>query len=216
MSSESQPINPARFADALRELPASTLAMKVLELRNSIAHLDYSNAELKPFAEGTTPTLDQQQQQQQQQQRRGGGGGEGGDGTTPGGDQDCIDAIAENEAVIARMQARIELIRAEVESRGLSWDEFKGKEEEEEEEEEEGEDAAAATETPAPETRINGVNGHGTGGGGGGDRHEAWRDGTFQTGTISASSDSQLLRDLLSRMPPEDGADEDPEGGMHL
>ena len=58
MSSETQPISPARFAAALKDLPASSLALKVLELRNSIAHLDYSNAELKPFADGVKPTLD--------------------------------------------------------------------------------------------------------------------------------------------------------------
>ena len=53
MSNEATPITPARFAEALQELPSSSLALKVLELRNSIAHLDYSNAELKPYAEVT-------------------------------------------------------------------------------------------------------------------------------------------------------------------
>ncbi|KAI0404470.1 hypothetical protein F4802DRAFT_598164 [Xylaria palmicola] len=192
MSSETQPITPARFAEALKELPASALALKVLELRNSIAHLDYSNAELKPFAEGRLPTLDQQ------------------DSTSDVGqpDQDCIDAIVENEAVIARMVERIELIRAEVEGRGLSWAEFKGTA-----------DAAPtaaqgaegdAVQDAAPPATAPTVNGHGQNGDA---QHEAWRDGTFQTGTIRG--DDELLRQLLDRMPLED-SDQDPDGGMHL
>ncbi|KAI1503149.1 hypothetical protein F5X99DRAFT_117044 [Biscogniauxia marginata] len=194
MSSETQPINPARFAEALEELPASSLALKVLELRNSIAHLDYSNAELKPYAEGRTPTLEQQ-----------------GTAAQPGQpDQDCIDAIAENEAVIARMQERIELIRVEVESRGLNWREFQGKEDEEEASSTTA--AGNAAEDPSTAT-TNGINGSGPHAE---TPHEAWRDGTFQTGTIRGLSDEELLRQLQSRMPPDDGDDEDPDGGMHL
>ncbi|KAI1647834.1 uncharacterized protein F4817DRAFT_336080 [Daldinia loculata] len=189
MSSEAQPINPARFAEALKDLSAENLALKVLELRNSIAHLDYSNAELRPYAEGRAPTLDQQ-----------------GGATQP--DQDCIDAIAENEAVIARMQERIELIRAEVEGRGLSWRELQGKIDDEDV-------TPAATDNANTETgnSTNGVNGHGANGE---TQHPAWRDGTFQTGTLSQLGDEEreLLRQLESRMPPE--VDEDPEGGMHL
>ncbi|KAI1077163.1 hypothetical protein F5B20DRAFT_553370 [Whalleya microplaca] len=195
MSSETQPINPARFAEALKDLPAGSLALKVLELRNSIAHLDYSNAELKPYAEGQAPVLDQQ--------------GSSGQAIQP--DQDCIDAIAENEVVISRMQERIELIRVEVESRGLSWREFQGKEDE----------APSTTtgtnseETPVAANQTNGVNGHGAAEQT--QQHEAWRDGTFQTGTISSlgEEERELLRQLQSRIPPED-EDEDPEGGMHL
>ncbi|KAI0189836.1 hypothetical protein EV127DRAFT_103549 [Xylaria flabelliformis] len=192
MSSETQPISPARFAEALKDLPASSLALKVLELHNSIAHLDYSNAELKPFAEGITPTLDHH--------------GNPSEAGQP--DQDCKDAIAENEAVIARMQERIELIRAEVEGRGLSWREFQGT----------ADDAATAaeqntdntTQNEMPGTATNAVNGHGQSAE---TQHEAWRDGTFQTGTIRG--DDELLRELLNRMPPEDD-EQDPDGGMHL
>ncbi|OTA91274.1 hypothetical protein M434DRAFT_76463 [Hypoxylon sp. CO27-5] len=175
MSAESQPIDPARFAEALKELPAENLALKVLEIRNAIAHLDYAIAELKPYAEGRPPQLNE--------------------GETAEPDQECIDAIAENEVVIARMQNRIEMIRAEVERRGLSWREFQGKPDEEKEE------ASSATDM---------ANGDGEG------QHPAWRDGTFQTGTISqlGEEERELLRQLQSRMPPED--DEDPEGGMHL
>ncbi|KAI1661024.1 hypothetical protein F4813DRAFT_272667 [Daldinia decipiens] len=189
MSSEAQPINPARFAEALKDLSAENLALKVLELRNSIAHLDYSNAELKPYADEQAPTLDQQ-------------------GGTTQPDQDCIDAIAENEAVIARMQERIELIRIEVESRGLSWRELQGNIDDED-----ATPAATANANAETGNLTNGVNGHGANGE---TQHPAWRDGTFQTGTLSQLGDEEreLLRQLQSRIPPED--DEDPEGGIHL
>jgi len=39
------------------------------------------------------------------------------------GDQDCKDAMFENLAVIGRMNQRVELIRAEVEKRGMRWSE---------------------------------------------------------------------------------------------
>jgi len=55
MSADALPISPAAFAEALKDLPMSTLHLKAAELRNSIAHLDYSNEELKPFAEGRAP-----------------------------------------------------------------------------------------------------------------------------------------------------------------
>ena len=37
------------------------------------------------------------------------------------GDTDCADAIEENEGVMRRMEERIELLRVEVESRGMRW-----------------------------------------------------------------------------------------------
>jgi hypothetical protein len=146
MSHEALPISPARFAAALKDLPLSTLHLKAAELRNSIAHLDYSNEQLKPFAEGTE------------------GGG------VP--DQDCVDAIKENEIVIERMQERIVLLRAEVEGRGSSWLEFQSPEELEKIY---GESA----------TLVNGADeGQDSTGGGEEGRSNAWMDGTFQTGRI--------------------------------
>ncbi|KAI1752474.1 hypothetical protein F4782DRAFT_117345 [Xylaria castorea] len=191
MSSETQPISPTRFAEALKDLPASSLALKVLELRNSIAHLDYSNAELKPFAEGTTSTLDHH--------------GNPSEAGQP--DQDCKDAIAENEAVIARMQERIELIRAEIEGRGLSWREFQGTADEVATE---GRNTDDTTQNGTSNTAPNAVNGHSQGAE---SQHEAWQDGTFQTSTIRGGD--ELLRELLNRIPPEDD-EQDPDGGMHL
>ncbi|KAI0899451.1 hypothetical protein F4806DRAFT_254379 [Annulohypoxylon nitens] len=189
MSSETQPIDPARFAEALKELSAESLALKVLELRNAIAHLDYSNAELKPFAEGQAAAPGQPQGEP---------------------DQDCADAIKENEAVIARMQDRIERVRVEVERRGLSWREFQGKADEEE-----GGEANAETTAGGANVVTNGVNGHTAGGEA---QHPAWRDGTFQTGTIGELSEEEreLLRRLEQRIPLDDEDEDDPEGGMHL
>ena len=51
MSSSATPISPARFAAALPSLPLSNLHLKAAELRNSIAHLEYSNLQLQPLAE---------------------------------------------------------------------------------------------------------------------------------------------------------------------
>jgi len=142
MSNEAAPISPARFAAALRDLPLSTLHLKAMEIRNSIAHLDYSNEQLKPFADGTDPSSNGQP------------------------DQDCIDAIKENEIVIARMQERIDLLKAEVEARGSSWLEFQ-----------------SAEEIQAGDEPL--VNGTGESDGGVHmEGHDAWRDGTFQTGRI--------------------------------
>ena len=245
MSAEALPITPARFAEALKDLSPSSLHLKVLELRNSIVHLDYSNEQLRPFAEGTEATLDsrrrqqrQGQAQEQEQEQRG--------AAQP--DQDCIEAIRENEAVIARMQERILLVRAEVEARGFSWTEFQSKEEAEDAQRAAAAASAAAAATAAAPT--NGVNGESHGdsngsapsaggeegrtGGGGEERgqHSAWGDGTFQTGTIrdgvvrfdgsgaqSASQGGGSLSDeeLRRRLEQQLGdLEDDEEGGMHL
>jgi len=145
MSHEAIPISPARFAAALKDLPLSTLHLKAAEIRNSIAHLDYSNEQLKPFADGTEPSSNGRP------------------------DQDCIDAIKENEIVIARMQERIALLKAEVEGRGSSWLEFQ-----------------SAEELQDGEERL--INGTGESDGDveteGQERSDAWTDGTFQTGRM--------------------------------
>ncbi|KAF3762327.1 hypothetical protein M406DRAFT_242577, partial [Cryphonectria parasitica EP155] len=103
-SSEAIPITPARFAAALTSLPLVSLRLKCLELRNSILHLAHSNEDLQPYADGRRTAIGSQ---------------------APGvPDQDCIDAIRENNLVIERMMARIELLKAEVERRGVSWSGF--------------------------------------------------------------------------------------------
>ncbi|KAI9880329.1 MAG: hypothetical protein M1830_003940 [Pleopsidium flavum] len=51
MSSTAVPISPERFAIAIADLPLASLHLKASELRNSIRHLQYSNWELRRFAE---------------------------------------------------------------------------------------------------------------------------------------------------------------------
>ncbi|KAH7256884.1 hypothetical protein BKA59DRAFT_92053 [Fusarium tricinctum] len=195
-SADTTPIAPARFAAALKDLSIGMLHLKVLEIRNSIAHLQYSNDQLKPFAEGTETTPS-------------------GDASEP--DQDCIDAIRENEGVIDRMAERIAIIRAEVEERGLSWTEFQNRDETTSKNDE---DAAAVNGDAQPSATAPGNE----------SRHDAWSDGTFQTGTIrngevqvdreagrpegGSLNDEQLRRALEERM--RDLGTDDDEGGMHL
>ena len=201
MSADTRPISPGRFAAALKALSPAMLHLKVLEIRNSIAHLQYSNDQLEPFAKGTASAVDANPSEP---------------------DQDCIDAIKENEVVIDRMVERIALVRAEVEDRGMSWSEFRSKEEVE----------AAAADRPAQS--VNGTNGQ---------THAAWTDGTFQTGTIRGGQvhfdepavapntdanssrrqggtldDDELRRQMEERMRDlgDDDDEEEEEGGMHL
>ncbi|MCJ1343920.1 hypothetical protein MMC31_002118 [Peltigera leucophlebia] len=91
MSSSANPISPAHFSSAIKDLPLGNLHSSAAELRNSIAHLRSSNEQLRPFAEGDDA------------------------------DEDCADAIKENEEVIERMEGRIEMLKAEVEARGYRW-----------------------------------------------------------------------------------------------
>jgi hypothetical protein len=96
MSAQARPISPTRFASALQGLALPNLYGKVSELRNQLAHLDYSNQEMQAFAAGTAPGL-----------------------TEP--DKECAAAIEENEVVIRRILERLALLRSEIEERGSSW-----------------------------------------------------------------------------------------------
>ena len=205
MSSDTLPITPSRFALALKDLSISSLHLKVLELRNNIAHLDYSNEQLRPFADGTAPTSSTPQQP----------------------DPDCIDAIRENEEVISRMQERIQLVRAEVEDRGCSWTEFQSKEEADAEAGVRGEDEGSGGGEPTTNgTGVNGANGQPNVAE---PRHSAWRDGTFRTGVIRggdvhmdgvAGSGGSLTDEELRRRMEEQlrglGDDGEEEQGLHL
>ncbi|KXX80113.1 Spermatid-associated protein [Madurella mycetomatis] len=218
MSAEAQPITPTAFAAALKDLPLSSLHLKVLELRNSIAHLDYSNEQLRPYAQGIATALSsggtgaQSSAQEQAAQP----------------DQDCIDAIKENEQVIERMQERIRLVRAEVEERGISWAEFQS----EAEGKAEGKEDAGQGEDVE---MVNGVNGGSTSDQEGARRsHSAWSDGTFQTGVIrdgvvhmdsrggerqagGSLTDEELRRRMEEQLRGLGEDDEDGgEGGLHL
>ncbi|KAH8170247.1 hypothetical protein LIA77_10791 [Sarocladium implicatum] len=159
MSADTRPISPSRFASALKELSLPMLHLKVLEIRNSIAHLQYSNDQLRPFAEGTAVASPSSTTSPSVE------------AAAP--DQDCVDAIAENLTVIDRMAERIALVRAEVEERGLSWTEFQSAQEAKL-------PADPGTEVTVDETSTaNGATQQGAE-----DRPSPWTDGTFQTGTI--------------------------------
>ncbi|KAI4798104.1 hypothetical protein E4T45_11677 [Aureobasidium sp. EXF-8846] len=99
MSHEALPIDRVQFAEALESLPLDALHAKVAELRNNMDHLRYSNEQMVPFAD------------------------QGDQGTPTDPNQDCKDAMYENLVVISRMNERIELLRAEVEKRGMRWSE---------------------------------------------------------------------------------------------
>jgi hypothetical protein len=198
-------ITPARFAAALRDLPLSSVALKAAEIRNSIVHLEYSNLQLKPFAHPRS--------------------GEAGD-------PDCVEAIQENEGVLLRMNERIDLLKAEVERRGVSWREFAGPDE--------IADLGAKVNGVLPgdvqnggeEEQVNGTAEQSQ------ERHSAWTDGTFQVGRISGGEvvmdgagdgaaastargpgqggrlgDEELRRRMEERMR---AALEDDDEGMHL
>lgn len=95
MSADSVPINPARFAAALKDLNVGSLHAKAAELQNSINHLRSSNSELEDYLRA-----------QPADQRA---------------DPDLVDAIQENVEVMERMQSRIRMIKEEVEQRGMPW-----------------------------------------------------------------------------------------------
>ncbi|PFH55611.1 hypothetical protein XA68_17950 [Ophiocordyceps unilateralis] len=186
MSADTTPISPSRFAAALKDLSPGMLRLKLLEIRNSVAHLQYSNDQLRPFADGTAAVLDAP--------------------SSNAPDQDCIEALRENDAVIDRMAERIALIRVEVELRGLSWSEFDTDNATKDADVQMGADSAA-NDVHRP--------------------HAAWSDGTFQTGTVvngqvrhhhapeaPSSRTGDSLGDLSS--PPEDSPNPDGDGGMHL
>ncbi|KAL4905714.1 hypothetical protein BDW74DRAFT_151883 [Aspergillus multicolor] len=95
MSSETSPISPAAFAEAIKELTLPVLYAKVAELQNSIAHLRRSNRELQIFIiESCESETDR---------------------------HELEEYIAENEGVEKSMNERIQLCKAEVEGRGQTW-----------------------------------------------------------------------------------------------
>ena len=165
MSSNATPISPARFAAALPSLPLPNLHLKAAELRNSIAHLEYSNSQLQPLAEE--------------------------------GDRDCKEAVEENRETIARMEERLELLKAEVEGRGFPWGEVRGADEEVKRSgrDDEREDRnGAVEERDEGNSGVNGQNG----------REEGRR----------RLGDEELARRLQERMA-EDMMDEG-DDGLHL
>ncbi|KAB8075025.1 hypothetical protein BDV29DRAFT_172570 [Aspergillus leporis] len=95
MPAETLPITFAAFAEAVKELPLSSVYAKASELRNSIAHLRRSNEELKAFVDGSCDTESEK--------------------------RELENYIAENDGVMVSMQERIVLLKSEIESRGQQW-----------------------------------------------------------------------------------------------
>ncbi|KAL1890159.1 hypothetical protein Sste5346_008452 [Sporothrix stenoceras] len=167
MSSETLPISPVRFAEAIKDLSLASLHLKILEIRNDVAHLDYSNEQLLPYAKGDVAALGE---------------------TEAAPDQDCVDAIKENLVVIERKLNQLKLVRAEVENRGVSWTEFQSKEEAEQQQAE-SDQRAERTSSALAAARQPVANGHTDAATNGSATTTSttgnpWTDGTFQTGTI--------------------------------
>ncbi|KAL2794261.1 hypothetical protein BJX66DRAFT_338078 [Aspergillus keveii] len=146
MSSDALPITPAAFAEAITELTLPVLYAKVAELRNSIAHLQRSNAELRTFITESCETEADK--------------------------RELEGYIAENEGVKESMDARIALCKAEVERRGQTWielDEIIGSEQGKPEEEGPTRSGSTVATAPAPTT-------NGTGNAGESERRSSERD----------------------------------------
>ncbi len=168
MSSSANPISPARFAAALPSLPLSSLHEKAAEIRTSIAHLCYSNVQLKPLADE--------------------------------GDRDCAEAIAENEVVVERMHGRLDMLRREVEGRGMMWVDENGME------------RSGGTVNGDPGVNDRGAT-NGNGGVQGGLNNELDR-GQEESSRSGRLTDQELARRIRQQMGEDE--DEDDEGGMHL
>ncbi|KAJ5248711.1 hypothetical protein N7468_000162 [Penicillium chermesinum] len=134
MSSESLPINPAAFAEAITELPLSAVYGKVSELRNSLAHLHRSNLELRIFL------LESQEPEEEKKEIEG--------------------YVTENEVVIESMKERIALLKKELENRGQPWIEVEDAENNGENQET-SEEAQGASDTPTASLTNGTGSGHG-------------------------------------------------------
>lgn len=112
MSTETRPISPNSFAQAIEDLPLENLYTKAFEINNSVGHLERSNETLQEYSDSlkNDENLDAETRQY--------------------GDKDCLEAIKENEIVIERQQERVRLLKAEVERRGQRWHEAEPKEKE--------------------------------------------------------------------------------------
>ncbi|KAL2831989.1 hypothetical protein BDW59DRAFT_157461 [Aspergillus cavernicola] len=129
MSSESLPITPAAFAEAIKELTLPTLYAKVAELRNSSAHLQRSNQELQTFV---SESCDKEADK-----------------------RELEGYIAENGAVMESMNERIQMCKAEVERRGQLWIELDA--EVKDETTQEGQEERTVRSEDSPTTSMNGT-----------------------------------------------------------
>lgn len=196
MADATSPITPARFAAAIRELPVDSLSIKVKELELSILRLEYSNEEMRPFADGTAEGL-------------------------TGPDDVCIEAIQENGVVIQRQRERIALVRTEVEARGLNWAEFESSRKTAEARLQEMSEEQIRSGDTAGEARVQEMLKEQTRNGDTG-QSSPWTDGTFQTGTISHgmvhmdSQSAETLRNLVNGSTREGESPAAADNGLHL
>lgn len=123
MSTESLPINPAAFAEAITELPLSAVYGKVSELRNSITHLHRSNLELRIFL------LESQDTEEEKKEIEG--------------------YVNENETVIDSMKERLLLLKKELENRSQEWIEVEDPEDGEQKDSEPSENQSFTPAAPA-------------------------------------------------------------------
>lgn len=103
-SATTRAITAEQFAIAIQDLPLENLYAKASEIENSIAHLQRSNAQLKEFSDSirNDATIEGETREEV-------------------GDRECLDAIRENEEVIARQRERVEMLKGEAERRGQRW-----------------------------------------------------------------------------------------------
>ncbi|PHH71265.1 hypothetical protein CDD80_5403 [Ophiocordyceps camponoti-rufipedis] len=191
MSANTAPIPPVVFAAAIKDLDPCSLRLKLLETRNSIAHLQYSNHELRPFADGSAAIM-----------------GAPSDATP---DQDCIDAMSENSIVIDRMLERIDLLRREVALRGLDWADFDTSESLAKNAEAGAQGNAVADQGPEANGDAAEQNQR---------PHAAWSDGTFQTGSLIISDlriddEVELSDSQASQTEERPGHQSSPPNGTH-
>jgi hypothetical protein len=116
MSSETRPITAAQFRMAIQDLPFENLYSKAREIQNSISHLSDSNKQLKEYSDSLRREVNATEASRSSEGRQ----------EMEEGDQDCLDAIRENDVVIERQRERVELLREEVERRGGRWDDGGG------------------------------------------------------------------------------------------
>lgn len=193
MSADTTPISLGRFAAALKDLSIDTLHLKVIEIRNAIAHLRYSNDQLQPFADGTASADEPPC-------------------------QISIDAIRENEDIIDRMAERIAVVRIEVEDRGVSWTEFQSRDEllgndddKEDKAQTNGDDVNGHSEQQQHSVWSDGT--FQTGTIRNGEVRFDSQPGRPEGGSLS---DEELRQALEERMRNLSHDDDDTKGGMHL
>lgn len=176
MSGDSAPIAPARFAEALKDLSIGSLHSKAAELRNSINHLKSSNEQIRDYLLSQPPDAPA--------------------------DADCVEAIQENVQVIKRMEERIDLVKVEVQERGLPWPD-----------EDHLPQSGHPDQQEPGEARVDGqTNGDHVPSTGATSSSNALRS-QQQSGRLT---DEQLAQRLRERLGEPDDTDEDESGGLHL